>query len=152
MAEVFAQPTAEDLDILDAVTAVLERDNVVRETDVPVTISVVDGVVTLRGLMRSRMMHERVLYLAARVPGVKKVVDEMVSDPEIETLIARLVAADPELRPRQLSIASYMGQVTLYGELESEAQREKALAIAASVQGVQKVIDHLTTGAASPAG
>ncbi|HLV44090.1 MAG TPA: BON domain-containing protein, partial [Aggregatilineales bacterium] len=76
----------------------------------------------------------------------------MISDPEIETLIARLVAADPELRPRQLSIASYMGQVTLYGELESEAQREKALAIAASVQGVQKVIDHLTTGAASPAG
>lgn len=152
MVEVHAQPTAEDVDVFDAVTAVIEGDNVVRETDVPVTISVLGSVVTLRGLMRSRMMHERVLYLAARVPGVKKVIDEMISDPEIENLIARLIAADPELRPRPISVASYMGQVMLYGALENEAQREKLLALAASVQGVQNVTDNLTTRAASPAG
>lgn len=140
------QPSDRDMELKELVMEAIEDDNLVRETDVPVTVSVLDGVVTVGGVVLSKTMHDRVLYAAARTPGVKKVIDELIADPEIENAIAKLVAADPDLRTRMFKVSSYMGRVTLFGGIASEEQRKPALALAASVPGVQGVMDALTVG------
>ncbi|MGB4677312.1 MAG: BON domain-containing protein [Aggregatilineales bacterium] len=138
------QPSERDMELQEIVNERLESDSVVRELDIPLETEVLDGVVTVTGVARSRMTRERILYLVASTPGVKKVIDNLVTDPEIETEIARLVAADPSIRPRLFKVSSYMARVTLYGEVESEEERQAILTLARSVAGVRDILDYLT--------
>ena len=139
-------PTQEDLELQEVVSEAVANDEVVRTADVPIIVSVANRVVTLSGIVLSRMMRERVLYLAASTPGVEKVVDDLVTDPEIEMTIAQLIANDPALKHRKIEVTSYMGQVTLYAPSVTAEERERALALAATARGVQAVLDHLTVG------
>ena len=137
-------PTQEDLELQEVVSEAVANDEVVRTADVPIIVSVANRVVTLSGIVLSRMMRERVLYLAAATPGVEKVVDNLTTDPEIEMAVAQLIANDPALKHRKIEVTSYMGQVTLYAQSVTAEERERALALAATARGVQAVLDHLT--------
>src|SRR5690606_31720468 len=84
------QPSERDMELQELVNDGWECDSVVRQRAIPLETDVLDGGVTVTGVARSRMTRERILYLVASTPGVKKVIDNLVTDPEIETEIARL--------------------------------------------------------------
>ncbi len=137
-----------DLDIYERVLEAVEDDQVVRETRVPVFVSVEDGVVTVSGNVLSETMRERVLFAAAATPGVKKVIDNLYSDPEIERTVAGRLAGESALKENTIEISSYQGVVTLVGEVSDEPQRQLAVSLAAATPGVRQVIDRLTLSAA----
>lgn len=141
-----AQPSEHDLELQELVLEAIDDDNIVRESDVPVTVTVLDGIAAVSGVVLSKTMHDRVLYAAARTPGVKKVIDDLLSDPQIENAIAQIVSNNPDLKTYTFKVTSYMGQVTLYGGVATEEQRQQALALAASVPGVMAVNDRLQIG------
>lgn len=133
----------QDLEIYENVIAAIEDDTVVRESRVPIEVHVEEGTVTLSGVVLSEIMRQRVLYAAATTPGVKKVIDHLCSDMQIEQDMARAFAEDPLLRGAHVEISSYQGTVTLYGVLESTAQKEAALKLAAGMPGVRRIHDLL---------
>jgi osmotically-inducible protein OsmY len=132
-----------DMELEELVTEAIRRDTVIRETHVPISVSVADGVVTVGGVVLSRIMHDRVLFLAASVRGVKKVIDGLYSDPEIEVAIAARIAEHKSFTNDQVDIASYHGRVTVAGEVDTEEERAEVVALAAAVPGVRQVIDRL---------
>ncbi len=137
------QLSEHDLEIYENVTAAINNDTVVRESRVPIEVHVEDGIVTLSGIVLSEVMRQRVLFAAATTPGVKKVIDHLYSDRQIEQDIARALAEDPLLRGAHVEISSYQGTVTLYGVLESTEQKEAALKLAGGVPGVRRLHDLL---------
>lgn len=136
-----------DLDVYEHVLEAIEDDHVVRETRVPVFVSVEDGVVTVNGNVLSETMRERVLLAAAATPGVKKVVDNLYSDPEIERAIADRLVGESALKGNTIEVSSYQGVVTLVGGVSDERQRQMAVSLAAATPGVRQVIDRLTMNA-----
>lgn len=138
-------PQLLDLEIKDAIEAVLERVPIINQSGSRLEISVTEGVVTIRGNVLTASMGDAVTRTAARVPGVKKVIDEVANDIEIERTIAGRLANEPLLENSwpSITIARYLGTVTLYGKVESEEAHQVALRLAASVSGVQEVIDEL---------
>lgn len=132
-----------DLELEEYVRGAIRRDAVIRESRVPVDVTVEDGVVTVSGVVLSRIMHDRVLFLASSVRGVRKVVDVLLSDPEIEVAIAARIAEHDSFHNDQVEIASYQGRVTLAGEVDDEAERAEVIALAAATPGVRQTIDRL---------
>jgi osmotically-inducible protein OsmY len=132
-----------DMELEELVTEAIRRDTVIRETHVPISVLAADGVVTVGGVVLSRIMHDRVLFLAASTPGVKKIVDELFSDPEIKVAVAARIAEHESFTNDQIDIASYHGRVTVAGEVDDEDERAEVVALAAAVPGVRQVIDRL---------
>lgn len=135
--------TAADLDLYERVHEALDAQDVVRESDPPLLVGLADGVATVSGVVRTRIMRERVLYVVASTPGVKKVIDELFTDPEIANAVAEALAAEPGLDSAAVDVSSYKGHITIYGQVPGEDQHARALAIAAAVPGVQDVLDRL---------
>jgi osmotically-inducible protein OsmY len=135
-----------DLDLYEAVVEAVEGLNIVREASVPLTITVSDGVVTVAGVVLTRIMRQAVLVTAALVPDVRKVIDRLHTDADIEIAISQALAADPGtqvLQPR-IVVRSYRGDVTLAGALDDPHAIQAAEAIALTVPGVRSVTNHLT--------
>ena len=132
-----------DAELQNVVQKSIRKDSLVRESRVPVTVAVDGGIVTLRGNVLSETMRERVLFATAVTPGVRKVVDQLHSDPEIAKNLARALADDPVLKSGDIKPLSYQGIVTLSGTVPGEEQRQRATAISTQVLGVRQVLDHL---------
>lgn len=137
-------PSVLDEELHELVIEAIQDDIVVRESRVPIAVSVAQGVVTVAGVVLSNTMRDRVLYAAATVPGVVKVIDQLYTDPEIEKAVARLLSADPTIRDELIEVHSYEGRVFLVGGVEDEAYRAAALVLAHTVPGVQDVVDRLS--------
>ncbi len=139
------QQSLADLDIYEAVVEAIESFNPIRETRVPVEVTVKDGVVTLEGVVFTDTMRRMILYAASTTPGVRKVVDRLHDDKSLELAVAQALMADPTLRtsPSPIRVSSYAGTVTLYGKVNSKQERLAAIAVAARVPGVRTVIDRL---------
>ncbi len=135
-------PSLLDEEIHELVIDAIRDDIVVRESRVPVAVSVAQGVVTVAGVVLSDTMRDRVLYAAATVPGVAKVVDQLYT--EIEKAVAKALAADTDIRDELIEVHSYEGRVFLVGGVEDETRRAAALALALTVPGVQDVVDRLS--------
>jgi hyperosmotically inducible periplasmic protein len=69
-----------------------------------------------------------------------------MSDAAIAARVKSALAADPELRPLPVSVATFRGAVQLSGYVASAAQADRAVAIAHSVKGVRSVINELQRG------
>lgn len=132
-----------DDELKETVIDAIERDSVVRESRVPVEVSVEDGVVAVSGIASSETMRRRVLYAAATTPGVVRVIDRLTTDAEIEAAVAQALASDPAIRDARIAVSSYLGVVTLYGAPGSEEQKARALELARAVPGVRQVDDML---------
>jgi osmotically-inducible protein OsmY len=134
-----------DLELLEAVTQAVESMPLVRETHVPVEITVESGVVTLNGVVMTGVMRRGVLYKASTTPGVQKVIDNLYEDPQIENAVAHALATDDSLKELPfVTVRSYRGNVTLSGKVTREKERAAVIAIASGVEGVRDVIDELT--------
>jgi len=135
-----------DLEIQDLIATALDRVTIINESDPRLDVSVEEGVVTIRGNVLTDTIRDAVMYTAARVPGVKKVIDRVTGDTEIEMALAGKLAAEPALKQSWINItlSSYLGTVTLNGQVDSDAAKEAAGRIASQVPGVQDVVNVLT--------
>jgi osmotically-inducible protein OsmY len=120
-----------------------------------ISVKVQDGVVTLGGSALDYPSKDSALALAATMPGVKDVVDEVSVDPvsqmddQIRIQVARAVYGFPSLnryaidpaKPIRISVQN--GNVALYGEVDSQADKNAAGIRANTVSGVFSVKNYL---------
>ncbi|MGC9142102.1 MAG: BON domain-containing protein [Caldimicrobium sp.] len=115
-----------------------------------IDVDTVNGVVTLTGIVDSEAEITRAIEIAKSVPGVKKVVNNLrvgkrsigsyLTDKEITAKIKAKFIADPELKAFSIDVDTLNGVVTLTGVVERESQKEKAVKLAKSIEGVKQVI------------
>lgn len=123
----------------------------IRQTNTILRVSTDDGVVTLAGNMRSSIMTNMAGRLAAGVPGVRRVVNALVSDTDIESRAAVAVAMDPDagVLTDRISLFSILGTVEMDGVIAAptlaaaEALRQRVEAIVGAVPGVHGVINQI---------
>lgn len=106
-------------------------------------ISVRDGLVRLQGRVRTSAIKEIAEFLLLRVPGIRAVGNELISDPEVVRAVADQIAADPELGPTCPIIESRDGVVVLAGTMPSEELARRAIEVAISVPTVVSVTSHI---------
>ncbi len=137
-------------------------DNQVKGRDINVDTK--DGVVTLRGAVDTDAERQQALTIARGVDGVKRVEDQLTlktagaetptattgtttsaAGPAwITTKIQAQYFADPEVKPWNIDVTTTgNGSVTLQGEVDTTADRQKALQIARNTEGVISVDDQL---------
>jgi len=141
---IIEQQAVHDADLYQAVVDAVEGLDIVRESRAPVSVTVESAVVTLTGVVISETMRRAVVYYAASVPGVRKVVDKLVEDPRLRSAVASALAADPLTGPHQTSvtITSYLGMISLSGPALPPDVQSRAKEVAASVPGVREVFAH----------
>jgi osmotically-inducible protein OsmY len=134
-----------DLETQDLIAAALDRVTIINESDPRLDVVVEEGVVSIRGNVLTDTIRDAVMYTAARVPGVKKVIDRVMSDTEIEMTMAGKLAAEPVIKASwiNLTASSYLGIVTLSGKVDSDAAKEAAGRVAGEMPGVSEVINAL---------
>lgn len=72
-------------------------------------------------------------------------------DAQVEANVLKALAAAPELSTQNIQSSTVYGQVTLSGNVQTEAMRTRAENLVARAPGVKKVVDELTLGAATAA-
>lgn len=75
---------------------------------------------------------------APRTPG------EAVGDAAITAKVKTVMLADPDVKGLQVNVDTVNGVVTLTGTVASQAEADKAAAIAARAEGVKSVNNNLT--------
>jgi osmotically-inducible protein OsmY/sporulation protein YlmC with PRC-barrel domain len=114
-------------------------------------VSARDGVVTIWGHVRSTEQKQYVERMAASVPGVLGVNNLLWADDELEKAVAKALAANPRTHGLPIRVYSWFGYVHLEGEVPTREARTAAAEIAASVPGVENVVNMLAvTGVPSP--
>ena len=73
----------------------------------------------------------------ARTPG------EFTDDLAIQTLVKTRMMRDPDVRGLRINVDVKNGVVWLRGTARSDAERQRALVIAAGVPNVERVVDEL---------
>lgn len=116
-------------------------------------VGVKDGVVTLRGAVRTAEERSHVAADAKGVPGVKSVVDSLKVDPNAPrakeqvsdlALTARIVAAlTAQIGVNHVGVHVSHGVATLDGTVGDEKTRETALATARGTSGIRNVVDRI---------
>jgi len=129
-----------------------------------------DGVVTLTGGVNDNVQRGLAADLATSVPGVQKVVNNIVLQPDSENdkdrriwkqaVEDRTISASVrgrlvyhgEFKGLKIGIETVNNEVTLYGVVRSEEQRNKLARIAADTRGVAKVYNNLSVAPATSSG
>jgi osmotically-inducible protein OsmY len=111
----------------------------------PIQVEVGDGVVILRGVVRGGALRHAAGRLAAEVVGVESVRNELLADPDIEQAVAQALATHPYARlvTEPVLVKSYLGEVTLTGQVASQIQQMIAESVARTVPGVSDVVNEL---------
>lgn len=134
----------------------------IRQSNARLAVTEHEGVVTLAGNVRSSPMKAIAGRLAFTVPGVQRVINAIVADPEIEAQAALAIATAPDLElfTDRMALRSFLGDVTMEGlvaapELaEAEARRARVEALVAELPGVHRVDNRLkaieSAGATAP--
>ena len=118
-------------------------------------LSVQNGVVTLGGHARTYVDKDSAVTLVSTYPGVKDVIDEIEVDPtsimddQTRMAVARAIYRYPTLskyamdpaKPIRISVQS--GNVSLYGTVDSQADKDTANIRANGVAGVFSVKNYL---------
>lgn len=67
-----------------------------------------------------------------------------LSDSGLTQIVKSALQSESSLDARKIDVENHNGNVTLHGTVDSQAQREKAARIVASVGGVRTVVNSLT--------
>jgi osmotically-inducible protein OsmY len=130
-----------------------ERLETVRQPDAPrgdITVSVVDGIVTLDGEVPS-LSHKRLAgVLAWWVPGSRDVVDGLGVEPpeddhdgEVTDAVRIVLEKDPFVDATRMRVSTSDYVVTLEGLVPTEAERNMAELDAWYVLGVDRVVNRI---------
>jgi osmotically-inducible protein OsmY len=164
-----ATATVADEQLETYVRARFQSDDDIRAHDIDV--SAAGGRVTLHGRVPSDQERQQVLQVTRSVSGVQSVDDQLVvgaveppptsqmasgetasartrtdgRDPAwITTKIRAQYFVNPEIRPWNIDVTTNAGGVvTLTGEIEDAADRQEAVRIARTTEGVTDVVDRL---------
>ena len=132
------------------------------------------GTVTLKGQVPSEQVRQMAGHVAASVPDVKQVTNELsvnaalpgpaaeggrtvgesFDDKTLETKVSLAFSLNRNLKGTDLKAKSYQRHLTLSGQVESESQRQEALEVARQTPSVLDVTDQITVragGAPAPA-
>ncbi len=136
-------------------------------TDGQVEVSSEEGVVTLRGEVGSGEAAEAAARVAAAVPDVKQVVShlkvvaspppgpegrslgENLDDRALEVGVRLALSLRRELHGSDIDVRAFRRQVTLAGEVGSDAARQVAVRTVRETAGVAGVKDELRIGGSS---
>jgi osmotically-inducible protein OsmY len=120
-----------------------------------ITLQVQNGVVVLGGSALDYPSRDSALAVVSTTPGVKDVVDQISVDPvspmdwQTRMAVARAVYSFPSLNKyaidpaKPIRIAVQNGNVALYGQVDSEADKDAAYVRANGVPGVFSVKNYL---------
>ncbi len=131
-----------------------------------------NGVVTLTGRVSNHEERARAEEVAAAVPDVTRVVNQIqvgggvsapssgrslgqrFDDEKIEVGVRLALSLNKALNGTDVTVQAYRGEVTLGGEVATEAQHQEALRIARDTASVSKVVDNVRVraGAAASSG
>lgn len=144
----------DDSAITAKVKAALVDDDTVKSTDISVKTE--NKVVTLSGFVASQAEAEKAVSVAKGVEGVTSVSDKLhVKDGKTQSVsgyagdtattseIKAKFLADDLVPSRNVKVTTTDGVVQLSGEVESQAQSERAESIAKAVDGVKSVKNDL---------
>jgi osmotically-inducible protein OsmY len=155
-----------DAGITSAVKAKFVADDIVKSNDINVDTK--DRVVTLKGDVQSAIARERAIELARTTDGVRDVVDALavapataptsgrageneparsgetaLGDAGITGVIKTKMLADTTVGGLKIDVDTKDGIVTLTGNVNSAAEKRKAIEIARESDGVKSVTDRL---------
>jgi len=90
-------------------------------------------------------MKHMATTLALEVPGVKGVHNQLIADDELERAVSAALEKEPSLEDDfpGIHVDALAGAVTLWGEVSTEGDKQKAQEIVEKVEGVRKVINDL---------
>ncbi len=127
------------------------KDDVVKARQIDV--DTIGGHVTLTGVVTTREESTRAVQIAYSVPAVKSVTNNIQigersfgnvwSDNVLGNKIKAKLIAEPEVRSMNIDVDVYLGVVTLTGVVSSKYQKQRAIEISRSTDGIVKVIDNL---------
>ncbi len=123
-------------DIRADVESIIENYPPLRESHphVEIEIDAENGIVTLRGNVRTPIMRRVLVDSTAQIPGVREVRDELFDDQSLRFAVAQLM-------PPGVYVRVNHGRVVLSGNLGDDERRQQLLEKAASVPGVRGVVD-----------
>lgn len=116
-----------------------------------------DRVVTLSGPVADERERDQALAIAQTTDGVERVIDRLwvageepvgtagkrPDDPVLVATVQSRYFEDPELKKQEIAVKAEQGVTTLEGTVGSEAQSQRAVAIAGNVEGVRDVRNQL---------
>ncbi len=140
---------ADDEDLRIAVSEEIATFDPIRSVSLwRMNVTVSDGVVTLWGNIATTDHKKIAAELAARVPRAVAVDNELISDEELQLLLAAAFERQEETRARHGPVEVFLGTVTLNGPAPTPGYQAAAPALALAVPGVRLVIDRIGTGPA----
>jgi osmotically-inducible protein OsmY len=118
-----------------------------------VSVTVHEGRALLAGTATEAATIETLVELAWKVKGVKEVINEVVvadtgitdfaKDTWIVSAIRSKALLDQDVRSVNYEIRAVNGHVFLLGRAANSSERDKVIAIARNIKGVQKVTSHI---------
>jgi len=120
-----------------------------------IDIDTLDGVVTLRGVVPDATQAREAERIARWTEGVVRVDNQLEVDPNVgepaegfedawmTLMVGNKLNLDPEVKGRNVDVDVRDGIVTLSGIVEDDRARAEARERAASVDGVEQVINEL---------
>jgi osmotically-inducible protein OsmY len=106
-------------------------------------VTVHEGLVHMRGRVRTSAIKEIAELLVHQLPPVRAVRNELTADPEVVRAVADAFAADPELGPACPIVDARDGVVILIGDVPSTELARRAVEVASAVPLVASVTSHL---------
>jgi hyperosmotically inducible protein len=102
----------------------------------------------MRRIMGTAFLAVVLLTLTGCITAYKTVVDvrdvnTIASDTKIKARIVKAYVDDESIKTLDISTYCYVGRVTLVGEYETTAQRDRAVAIARGTEGVKSVSTYM---------
>jgi osmotically-inducible protein OsmY/sporulation protein YlmC with PRC-barrel domain len=133
-----------DEEIVDEIRARLHDDPRFQGVDFyGIDVQVDGGVARLRGHVRRADLKQVAEEIAAAVPGVLSVENEVVADDELADRVEHALRADARLEREDLEVVALLGMVELRGRVATPEQREAAAETAGRVSGVENVVNKL---------
>lgn len=143
------------LDLRDKVRQRLAADPEINPFNIDVEITS-DGVVLLRGVVKDPATRRELIRLARNTDGVTRVINDIRigEDPADDALdyaaiiatIKTAFSADPMVKALDIRVDIVDGVVHLSGTVSSAAEKDAAGRIARNIEGVKRVVNHLTVG------
>ncbi|MBT8330975.1 MAG: BON domain-containing protein [Deltaproteobacteria bacterium] len=141
----------DDSTITTRVNHAMMKDKTVKARQIDV--DTIGSHVTLTGAVATRNEAKRASQIALSVPGVKSVSNniqigkrgfgDIWDDNVLSNKIKAKLIAEPEVRSLNIDVDVYLGVVTLTGVVSSKYQRDRAIDLSRSTDGIVKVIDNI---------
>lgn len=135
-----------EVELLSRVEEALEAYEPLRASGSSVDLEARDGVVTLRGRVRTLPLKAVAGKRASEVRGVRQVDNQLVADPELVWRVATALRDNPRTAGSIITVDVRLGVVHLGGKVQDAETQQAALAVARAVESVVGVLSEMVVG------